>query len=124
MGMFFAEFRIVGEVADFKYVQTPCPKLLIDISIEEPNNHDSLLKRYPTRIATEIGNDFLAGRFLRDISVGDAIELTGTFAQTGYMPHDLTYVDTVFAVTAYRPIGVETEQSAHALSHPRNHAIH
>lgn len=124
MGMYFAEFRIVGEVADFKYVQTPCPKLLIDISIEQPSLPDSAISRYPTRIATEIGNDFLAGRFLRDISVGDPIELTGTFVQSGYTPHDLTYVDTVFAVNAYRLIGVETEQSAHALSNPRNHAFH
>ena len=124
MGVYFAEFRIVGEVADFKYVQTPCPKLLIDISIDDPTRPDSVLSRYSTRIAMEIGNDFLAGRFLRDVTVGDAVEMTGNFAQSGYAPHDLTYVDTVFSVTAFRPVGVETEQSVHSLSTPRLHAIH
>lgn len=124
MGAFFAEFRIIGEVVDYRYVQSPCPKLLIDISIEEPGRPDSGLTLAPARIATEIGNDFLAGRFLRDVAIGDAIEITGTFSQTGYMPHDLTYVDTIFAITAYRPIGLDTEQSVHTLSMPRSHAIH
>lgn len=104
MNLFFAEFRIVGEVADFLYHPEPQPRLLVDISIDEPVVGNSEVAPRTRRIATEITNDILAGRFLDHISVGDEIELTGTFTQENYSPHNVAFVDTVFTVTKFKSV--------------------
>jgi hypothetical protein len=104
MHTYFAEFRIVGEVADFLYLQDPGPRLLVDMSIAPAQSSNPMLPPYPHKLATEITNDLMAAKFLREVAVGDVIELTGTFSQDGYSVHDKEFVDTAMTVTAYRAL--------------------
>lgn len=104
MHVYFAEFRIVGEVADFLYLQDPAPRLLVDMSIAPAQFANPMLPPYPQKISTEITNDMMAAKFLRGVSVGDVVELVGTFLQDGYAAHNTEFVDTTMTVTSYRPL--------------------
>jgi len=104
MHAYFAEFRILGEVADFLYLQDPAPRLLVDISVTPAQSVNPMLPPYPQKIATEITNDMMAAKFLREIGIGDVVELSGTFSQDGYRSHNTEFVDTTMTVTAYRSV--------------------
>lgn len=122
MHTFFAEFRIVGEIVDFMYLQEPHPKLLVDVALESPKSGPGYLRPQPKRIATEISNDLLAGQFLRQIKIGDPVELMGTFSQSDYKPHDVVYVDTTFCITEFRALEVSDERVGEPATYrPINH---
>lgn len=48
-------------------------------------------------------------RFLSEFSIGDSIDAEGTFAQTDYIPHRTTCIDTTFLLLDFRRLA-DSEQ--------------
>ncbi len=99
---YYSQFQIVGEIAEMLYMKPPVHKLLVDISLDPPGHEETAFKKHPTRISFTIANQDLMDRFLAEASIGDVTEATGTFQQSGYIPHKTTYIDTTFLMKDFR----------------------
>ena len=98
---FSAEFRIVGEVVNYKYLPAPAPTLFVDLVIGPAPTPNTPFDARP-RVATVIQNDDLAGLFLKQCAIGDVIEASGSFFQSDYTPSAQGYVDTTFSVSSFQ----------------------
>lgn len=103
MPRYFQSFRVFGEVADLLLLERPERRLLVDISLE-PAQTGQGRNPYPQRSTFTLSDPSLMERFLGEVSLGDAIEAHGTFAQTDYVPHRTTCIDTTFLMLDYRRV--------------------
>lgn len=103
MPRYFQSFRVFGEVADLLLLERPERRLLVDISLE-PAQTAPGRNPYPHRTTFTLSDPVLMERFLGDVSLGDAIEAHGTFAQADYVPHRTTCIDTTFLMLDYRRV--------------------
>ncbi|WP_434612957.1 hypothetical protein [Tabrizicola sp. M-4] len=101
MPRYFQSFKVFGEVADLMLLERPERRLLIDISLEPAMNEPGR-NPYPRRTTFCLADPDLMERFLSEISIGDAIDAEGTFAQSDYIPHRTTCIDTTFLLLDYR----------------------
>lgn len=101
MPRYFQSFKVFGEVADLMLLERPERRLLIDISLEPAMNTPGR-NPYPRRTTFCLADPDLMERFLSEISIGDAIDAEGTFAQSDYIPHRTTCIDTTFLLLDYR----------------------
>ena len=125
MFAFIAEFKIIGQIVNFKFVQSPLPKLLVDIAIEPSGKTRDGIPSCPKRISTEISHDLLAGQFLKQVSIGEMVELTGTFSQSGYQAENGNIIDTIFSVSAFKAQFAVSEFTAgNLLAHSKSQLIH
>lgn len=104
MSKYFMQFQVLGEVAGFLLLKEPEKRLLVDISTQAKDEGDSGQRPYPSRTCFSIFQEDLITAFLKQVSVGDTIKATGTFAQTNYVPHKTSYIDTTFHLMNYRKI--------------------
>ena len=125
MFAFVAEFKIVGQIVNFKFVQSPRPRLLVDVAIEPSRASGDGIPPCPSRISTEISNDLLAGQFLKQVLVGEVVELTGTFSQSGYQSENGNIIDTVFSISAFKAQSAVSEFSAeNVLAFSKSQLLH
>ncbi len=103
MPRYFQSFRVFGEVADLLLLERPERRLLVDISLE-PAQTVPGRNPYPHRTTFTLSDPVLMERFLGDVSLGDAIEAHGTFAQADYVPHRTTCIDTTLLMLDYRRV--------------------
>lgn len=96
MQAYFLNFHVKGEIAHTLLLSDPEPKLLVDISAISANEHKAPGFRYPQRVSFTVTDTALIERFRKTVSTGDVIEATGTFEQTGYVPHTSGHIDTTF----------------------------
>ncbi len=101
MPRYFQSFKVYGEVADLLLLERPERRLLVDISLE-PALHVPGRNPYPHRTTFCLADPALMERFLSEFSIGDAIDAEGTFAQTDYIPHRTTCIDTTFLLLDFR----------------------
>ena len=101
MDSYFAEFRVVGEVADCLHLKEPQERLLVDISPDAPGHEASAFRKYPTRISCTILDVDLIEAFLTDIKVGDVLDVRGSFTQSNYTPYRSTHIDTICLVRSF-----------------------
>jgi hypothetical protein len=108
MPRYFQSFKVYGEVADLLLLERPERRLMIDISLE-PALHEPGRNPYPHRTTFCLTDPGLMERFLSEFSIGDAIDAEGTFAQTDYIPHRTTCIDTTFLLLDFRRLA-DSEQ--------------
>lgn len=96
MQPYFLNFHVKGEIAHTLLLSEPEPRLLIDISARAATGAEAPGFRYPQRVCFTVTNKDLIARFRDTVSPGDVIEATGTFDQTGYVPHTRGHIDTTF----------------------------
>ncbi|SHJ10149.1 hypothetical protein SAMN05444000_10547 [Shimia gijangensis] len=101
---YFMQFQVFGEVAGFLLLKEPEKRLLVDISSLPRDLHAAKQRGYASRTCFSIFEEDLITGFLRQMSVGDTIKATGTFAQTNYVPHKTSYIDTTFHLLDFRKI--------------------
>ena len=104
MPNYFMQFQVLGEVAGFLLLKEPEKRLLIDISTEIREPGVSARRTYTSRTCFSIFQEDMITAFLKHMSVGDTIKATGTFAQTNYVPHKTSYIDTTFQMLNFRKI--------------------
>lgn len=104
MTNYFMQFQVLGEVAGFLQLKGPERRLLVDISTEVRNPYNPHTRPYESRTCFTITQANLIEAFLEKLAVGDTIEATGTFAQTNYVPHKTSYIDTTFQMLDFRKI--------------------
>lgn len=99
----FMRFHVKGEVAETLLLNTPNPKLLIDLS-PEPALEDEgpvLTHVYPTRVSFTLSDPELIEKFRQEVAVGDLLEAAGTFSQCEYTPHRSSHIDTTFRMLEF-----------------------
>ncbi|MBO9472690.1 hypothetical protein J7413_03985 [Shimia sp. R10_1] len=96
MHAYFLKFHVKGEIAHTLLLSEPEPKLLVDISAEAARDSDAPGFRYPKRVSFTVRDQDLIERFRNSVAPGDVIEATGTFDQSGYVPHHKGHIDTTF----------------------------
>lgn len=96
MQTYFLNFHIKGEIAHTLLLSEPEPKLMVDISAQTATESDAPGFRYPRRVSFTVRDKALIERFRTTVSPGDVIEATGTFDQSGYVPHHKGHIDTTF----------------------------
>ena len=97
---YLTEFRVVGEIADFLVIENPTRRLLIDVSREMPRQEENPTWKYPNRTTLTIEDDRLVEELPSMLSPGMRVEARGHFAQSSYVPHKTTHIDTTFFVSA------------------------
>lgn len=101
MSDYFSAFEIVGEVADVLLLAKPERRLLVDISLDPAGHQSTGARTHPTRTSFTIVDEAIIDRFLSGVSIGDVAKATGTFSQSGYVPHRTTFIDTTFLLTDF-----------------------
>lgn len=96
MQQYFLNFHIKGEIAHTLMLSDPEPKLLVDISANAAHDSQAPGFRYPRRVSFTVRDLALIARFQDSVAPGDIIEATGTFDQSGYVPHHKGHIDTTF----------------------------
>ncbi len=96
MQSYFLNFHVKGEIAHTLMLSDPEPKLLVDISAKAATDAQTPGFRYPSRVCFTVRDQALIERFRNSVSPGDVIEATGTFDQSGYVPHHRGPIDTTF----------------------------
>ncbi|GAA6179385.1 MULTISPECIES: hypothetical protein [unclassified Shimia] len=96
MQAYFLNFHVKGEIAHTLLLSEPEPRLLVDISATTATDAEAPGFRYPKRVSFTVRDQDLIERFRANVSPGDIIEATGTFDQSGYVPHQRGHVDTTF----------------------------
>ena len=102
MTNYHATFCIQGEVVAMLACQDPANRLLIDISAQPVDNQD--VQGFVHRTSFCVSDSGLIQDIQNQVSVGDVIEATGSFWQSGYIPHRTTLIDTTFSLSAYQLI--------------------
>lgn len=96
MQPYFLNFHVKGEIAHTLLLSDPEPKLLVDISATAATEAEAPGFRYPKRVCFTVTDQDLIARFRDTVAPGDVIEATGTFDQSGYVPHNRSHIDTTF----------------------------
>ncbi len=96
MQQYFLNFHIKGEIAHTLMLSDPEPTLLVDISANAAHDSRAPGFRYPKRVSFTVRDQALIIRFQESVAPGDIIEATGTFDQSGYVPHHKGHIDTTF----------------------------
>ncbi|CUH53172.1 hypothetical protein J7382_15735 [Shimia sp. R11_0] len=113
MQAYFLNFHVKGEIAHTLLLSEPEPKLLVDISASAATDAEAPGFRYPKRVSFTVRDKKLIERFRKTVSQGDVIEATGTFDQSGYVPHHRGHVDTTFELLDFvhfsEQVGLEHE---------------
>ena len=102
MTKYHANFCILGEVTDMLIPESNTSQLLIDISARPGGDQGA--PGFVHRTSFSVTDHDLITEIQGRISLGDVIEATGSFWQTGYVPHRTTYIDTTFCLSGYRLI--------------------
>jgi hypothetical protein len=102
MTKYHANFSIVGQVTEMLVPESDIARLLIDISAKPDGDQDT--PHYVYRTSFTVLESNLIEEMQSRVSLGDVIEATGSFWQTGYVPHRTTYIDTTFRLSRYRLI--------------------
>jgi len=110
MTSYHATFCIRGEVVALLTCQDPArdtgqgtaKRLLIDISAQPTKDLD--IQGFVHRTSFSVTDTSLIQEIQDRVSVGDVIEATGSFWQSGYVPHRTTVIDTTFSLSAYQLI--------------------
>lgn len=102
MTNYHATFCIRGEVVAMLTCREPNRRLLIDISAQPVDQDD--IQAFIHRTSFAVTDAALIHDIRDRLSVGDVIEATGSFWQTGYVPHRGSVIDTTFALSAYQLI--------------------
>lgn len=97
---FFQQFRVYGEIAEMVMLDVPSRRLLVDIA-SEPSHGDTQI-RNRNLVTLTITDDELIDRFMSEVSVGDVATASGSFHQSGYVPHKTTYIDTILLVADFQ----------------------
>ena len=106
MVAYFAEFRVIGEVANMLLLTTPVDKLYVDLSPDPPGHESDSYRKYPTRIACTITDDELIKSFLTGVKVGDLLDVRGRIIQSDYVPHKTTHIDTICLVHMFQRLKI------------------
>lgn len=104
MSVYFAEFRVVGEVANMLLLTTPVEKLYVDLSPDPPGHESDSYRKYPTRIACTITDNALIKSFLTGVKIGDLLDVRGSIIQSDYVPHKTTHIDTICLVSRFQRV--------------------
>ncbi|MCP4207605.1 MAG: hypothetical protein GY767_11235 [Shimia sp.] len=96
MQPYFLNFHVKGEIAHTLLLSEPEPRLLVDISASTATEAEAPGFRYPKRVCFTVTDKALIARFRETVTPGDVIEATGTFDQSGYVPHKNGHIDTTF----------------------------
>jgi hypothetical protein len=104
MVSYVAEFRVVGEIADWLHQKGPQEKLLVDISPDAPGHEAHVFRKYPTRISCTILDPDLIEAFLSEVSIGDVLDVRGSFTQSNYTPYRSTHIDTTCTIQSFRKL--------------------
>lgn len=96
MQQYFLNFHVKGEIAHTLLLSDPEPKLMVDLSAIAATDAKAPGFRYPKRVSFTVRDQSLIERFRKTVSPGDVIEATGTFDQSGYVPHSRGHIDTTF----------------------------
>lgn len=102
MNNYHATFCIVGEVTEMLMPECDTSRLLVDISARPGG--DQGVQGFVHRTSFSVTNPDLIEEIQDRICLGDVIEATGSFWQTGYVPHRTTYIDTTFCLSGYQLI--------------------
>jgi hypothetical protein len=102
MTNYHATFCIRGEVVAMLTCQEPAPRLLIDISAQPAD--EQAVRGFVHRTSFCVTDATLIKALQDKVSVGDVIEATGSFWQSGYVPHRNSVIDTTFSLSAYQLI--------------------
>lgn len=124
MSAYFLNFHIFGEVADFLLLKEPQRRLLVDISTDLSSQDG---RRHPNRTTFTILDETLIERFLGTMAVGDLAEARGTFAQSNYVPHKTSYIDTTFEMVEFKRLNKELyalRYQGHDLEPPQDSMVH
>lgn len=100
MTKYHANFSILGEVAEMLIPDSAVSRLLIDISARPGEDQDA--QGFFYRTSFSVNDPDLIAEIQEQVSLGDIIEATGSFWQTGYVPHRTAYIDTTFCLSGYR----------------------
>lgn len=109
MQTYFLNFHVKGEIAHTLLLSEPEPKLLVDISAQAATRSDAPGFRYPKRVSFTVRDRALIERFRTSVALGDVIEATGTFDQSGYVAHHKGHIDTTFELLDFIHTPPETE---------------
>lgn len=109
MQTYFLNFHVKGEIAHTLLLSEPEPKLLVDISAEVATDAEAPGFRYPKRVSFTVRDRALIERFCTSVAQGDVIEATGTFDQSGYVPHHTGHIDTTFELLDFTHARPETD---------------
>lgn len=104
MVTYVAEFRVVGEIADWLHQKGPQEQLLVDISPDMHGREAHVFRRYPTRISCTILDPDLIEAFLSEVGIGDVVDVRGSFAQSNYTPYRSTHIDTTCTIQSFRKL--------------------
>ena len=102
MTNYHATFCIQGEVVAMLTCQQPTKRLLIDISAQPGDLQD--VQGFVHRTSFSVTDTALIQDIQGRLSVGDVVEATGSFWQTGYVPHRTSVIDTTFSLSIYQLI--------------------
>jgi len=102
MTNYHATFCIRGEVVAMLNCKDPARRLLLDISAQPSEKHD--VQGFIHRTSFSVTDTALIREIQNRVAVGDVIQATGSFWQTGYVPHRTTLIDTTFALSGYQLI--------------------
>lgn len=96
MTPYFMTFHVKGELAGTLFLREPEPRLLIDLSPAPTTGAKAPGHAYPERVCFTLRSSELITRFRDEMRPGDVVEATGTFSQSGYIPHKTSHIDTTF----------------------------
>ena len=102
MTNYHATFCIRGEIVAMLACQQPASRLLIDISARPAD--EQAVQGFIHRTSFSVTDATLLEELQDKVSVGDVIEATGSFWQSGYVPQHNSLVDTTFCLSAYKLI--------------------
>lgn len=101
MNKYFANFRVVGEIADMLLMREPKLRLQVDVSQDPPGHQETAFRKYPSRTTFTILDKTLIDDFLAQASIGCVVRLKGTITQSNYIPHRTSYIDTTLTVEGF-----------------------
>lgn len=101
MNEYCFNFKMIGEVADILRLEQPEKKLLVDISPDMPGHEKKVYKKYPNRATVTVNDAKMVAQFLKTVSIGDVVQVEGTFSQGNYIPYRTTSIDTVFVLNQF-----------------------
>lgn len=114
MQQFFMKFHVQGEIAGVLFLGEPTPRLLVDLSTQPATAATAPGFRYPSRVSFTLRCTTLISRFRAQLKLGQMIEATGTFDQSGYVPHHTSHIDTTFLMLDFQPAGLPVADLNHA----------
>lgn len=114
MQPYFMTFHVKGEIAGSLLLREPEPKLLVDLSPDPAKTAPSPGFCYPNRVSFTLLNQALIEKFRQNTRPGDVIEASGTFSQSGYIPHKTSHIDTTFQMLSFSLCKKQTPEFWHA----------